>query len=364
MTRRRASLPASAPRRIRGRRAGEGRAARARRPRRRGAHPRRGDVEGHAAAARDRAGAGRGAARCCCSTSRPARSIPVGRRIVRELLIELRERGRLGAPQLAPAQRGGAGLRPGDDHRPGAGGRRGTAGRAGAAARGGDRDRRRERGSIEGAGREDVPRIVAELVAAGERVYGVRVLGEHARGGLPRGGRGQDGMNAIARDQIGAAATIVGYALRESLRRRVFAVVIVLTAGFLVLYAVGAHFAFRDARSFAGTQRIRRPDRVHGSDHLRPGAVRDPLPRRGPGGLPDPRRRARRRRVGAASAADRAPARPPDDAAVAVRRRGRDLGGLRARRLPDRAPDHRGSPGTGGPTTSSARAWGWPPAWS
>ncbi len=72
-------------------------------------------------------------------------------------------------------------------------------------------------------------------------------------------------MNAIARDQIGAAATIVGYALRESLRRRVFAVVIVLTAGFLVLYAVGAHFAFRDARSFAGTQRILDPTAFTGA---------------------------------------------------------------------------------------------------
>ena len=29
---------------------------------------------------------------------------------------------------------------------------------------------------IEGAVREDAPRIVAELVAAGERVYGVRVM--------------------------------------------------------------------------------------------------------------------------------------------------------------------------------------------
>ena len=31
-------------------------------------------------------------------------------------------------------------------------------------------------GVFEGAGREDVPKIVADLVAAGERVYGVRVL--------------------------------------------------------------------------------------------------------------------------------------------------------------------------------------------
>jgi ABC-2 type transport system permease protein len=50
----------------------------------------------------------------------------------------------------------------------------------------------------------------------------------------------------------GAAVAIVGYGLRESLRRRVFLVVCVLTAGFLALYAVGAHFAFRDVQSFAG----------------------------------------------------------------------------------------------------------------
>ena len=44
--------------------------------------------------------------------------------------------------------------------------------------------------------------------------------------------------------------TIVGYALRESLRRRVFGVVLVLTLGFLVLYALGAHYAFKDVESF------------------------------------------------------------------------------------------------------------------
>ncbi len=45
------------------------------------------------------------------------------------------------------------------------------------AARAGSRSRRR-RGTrlFEGAGREDAPRIVAELVAAGEQVYEVRVL--------------------------------------------------------------------------------------------------------------------------------------------------------------------------------------------
>jgi Cu-processing system permease protein len=37
---------------------------------------------------------------------------------------------------------------------------------------------------------------------------------------------------------------VIGYALRESLRRRVFLVVLVLTAAFLGLYALGAKEAF------------------------------------------------------------------------------------------------------------------------
>ena len=53
---------------------------------------------------------------------------------------------------------------------------------------------------------------------------------------------------------MSAALAIAGYGLRESLRRRVFAVVLVLTAGFLVLYAVGAHFAFRDVHGFSGRE--------------------------------------------------------------------------------------------------------------
>jgi Cu-processing system permease protein len=48
-----------------------------------------------------------------------------------------------------------------------------------------------------------------------------------------------------------AALVIVGYALRESLRRRVFLVVLVLTVGFLALYGVGTYFAFRDVNNFA-----------------------------------------------------------------------------------------------------------------
>src|ERR1700712_2403263 len=40
--------------------------------------------------------------------------------------------------------------------------------------------------------------------------------------------------------------TIAGYALRESLRRKVFLVVLVLTVGFLALYALGASAAFHE----------------------------------------------------------------------------------------------------------------------
>jgi Cu-processing system permease protein len=44
---------------------------------------------------------------------------------------------------------------------------------------------------------------------------------------------------------------IMGYALRESLRRRVFVVVLVLTVVFLVLYGIGAARVFSDTAAFA-----------------------------------------------------------------------------------------------------------------
>jgi ABC-type transport system involved in multi-copper enzyme maturation permease subunit len=46
--------------------------------------------------------------------------------------------------------------------------------------------------------------------------------------------------------RLDAALAIVAFALAESLRRRVFAVVVALTAVFLVLYSLGVHFAFRE----------------------------------------------------------------------------------------------------------------------
>jgi Cu-processing system permease protein len=42
------------------------------------------------------------------------------------------------------------------------------------------------------------------------------------------------------------ARIVVGYAISESLRRRVVAVVVVLTALFLTLYGLGVHFAFQE----------------------------------------------------------------------------------------------------------------------
>jgi ABC-type transport system involved in multi-copper enzyme maturation permease subunit len=49
---------------------------------------------------------------------------------------------------------------------------------------------------------------------------------------------------------VSAVAAIAGYALRESLRRRVFLVVLVLTAGFLALYGAGASAAFHETGKF------------------------------------------------------------------------------------------------------------------
>jgi Cu-processing system permease protein len=51
--------------------------------------------------------------------------------------------------------------------------------------------------------------------------------------------------------QLRSAATVVGLAIQEGMRKRVFLAVLVLTAGFLALYALGAHFAFRDVEQFA-----------------------------------------------------------------------------------------------------------------
>jgi Cu-processing system permease protein len=51
-------------------------------------------------------------------------------------------------------------------------------------------------------------------------------------------------------------AVIVGYALRESLRRKVFLIVLLLSSAFLALYGIGVWRAFRDTRAFLGPDRI------------------------------------------------------------------------------------------------------------
>ena len=49
---------------------------------------------------------------------------------------------------------------------------------------------------------------------------------------------------------------IAAYAVQEALRRRVFVVVVLLTAAFLWLYRLGARRAFEEARRFSGTTEV------------------------------------------------------------------------------------------------------------
>jgi hypothetical protein len=57
---------------------------------------------------------------------------------------------------------------------------------------------------------------------------------------------------------LGPAIAIVGFALAESMRRRVVAVVFALTVAFLALYALGANFAFNEVESggFGGAELV------------------------------------------------------------------------------------------------------------
>ncbi|HEY1237342.1 MAG TPA: ABC transporter permease subunit [Solirubrobacterales bacterium] len=59
-------------------------------------------------------------------------------------------------------------------------------------------------------------------------------------------------MSTAMPSSASAASAVIGYAIRESARRKVFAVVLLLTIAFLALYAIGVHFAFRDTQGFAG----------------------------------------------------------------------------------------------------------------
>jgi ABC-2 type transport system ATP-binding protein len=100
---------------------------------------------------------------------------PVGRRIVRELLVELRGRGvgvLLNSHLLGEVERVCDRVAIIDDGRVVESGRPSELVRP----RGVEVETARGLRTLPSAGRDDVPRIVADLVAAGESVYGVRVL--------------------------------------------------------------------------------------------------------------------------------------------------------------------------------------------
>jgi len=65
-----------------------------------------------------------------------------------------------------------------------------------------------------------------------------------------------------ARETAADLGTIAGYALREAVRRRALVVVVVLTLGFLALYAYGANEAFDEVSHFAHGGGIEIDDQV------------------------------------------------------------------------------------------------------
>ena len=61
-------------------------------------------------------------------------------------------------------------------------------------------------------------------------------------------------------DYVRPIAVLVAWAIRESLRRRVFVIVTLLTVAFVVLYSIGCSAAFRQVNDFVG------PDNVDGHE--------------------------------------------------------------------------------------------------
>jgi Cu-processing system permease protein len=58
---------------------------------------------------------------------------------------------------------------------------------------------------------------------------------------------------SAAPSQVAQAGTIVRYALREAMRRRLVPVVVALTVAFLALYGLGVNFAFSEVEEVSGT---------------------------------------------------------------------------------------------------------------
>src|SRR5207248_2183671 len=128
--------------------------------------------------------------------------------------------------------------------------------RALSAPRGRARDRR---GTAHGRGRHARGRGAPGRRSGRRRQARLRRSGPnvHAGGHVPGSGRG--------RSVVSAVLTIAGYGFREALRRKVFAVVVLLTAVFLVLFWLANHYVFTrlstisppadvnvDTRTFAG----------------------------------------------------------------------------------------------------------------
>ena len=91
-----------------------------------------------------------------------------------------------------------------------------------------------------------MPDLVERLVAEGERVYDVRLV----RSTL------EDAYLAVVepRRAVSGALVVARHALRESLRRRVFAVVLGSPLAFGALYAWGARELFSDATGLGDGQ--------------------------------------------------------------------------------------------------------------
>ena len=186
---------------------------------------------------------------------------PAGRRTVRTLLVELRRRGQavlLNTHLLSEVEQVCDRVAIIDHGRLVAAGRPEELGRP----RGVEVETAHGVRRFDAASRDEVPEIVERLVAEGERVYEVRLLRSTLEDAyLAALGTGGGGVSDVL--------VVAGQAVRESLRRRVFAVVVVLT---LVLRRALRLGRERALRGRLGLQRQRgrpRRPRARGRDPAR-----------------------------------------------------------------------------------------------